>query len=459
MQAATTTTTTTGRQLGLTPDCVGQIVDGRFRLYQYLSGTPERAVFRTEFAGSKAAIKLVLADSSNPDAQLANWRRAAQLSHTHLIRIFQCGRCWLGGRDIIYVVAEFGDENLAEVLPHRALTLAETESLLRPTLDALSYLHGQELVHGHLRPSNVMAVHEELKISSDGIKPAGTVRERRELTRYDAPEVALGQLAPPADIWSLGITLVEALTQRAPREMTTDPGAYAQLPQPFADIVGHCLKGGAAERWTVHDIAARLRTPPAKAIRPVPTDTVSTTESLSTTDTQSTTETFSTDEAEDTGKRSYRAPLVIAGLLAALAAGYGLIHRSSGSPGSAGTEPPGVAAAPAATNPVAQPPSGAVVEQVLPKPSQGALNTIHGRIKVRVKVAVDAAGSVSAANFINPGPSKYFARLAMEAAQGWKFSPPTKDGQPLPSQWTLLFEYVRSGTTASAQINASSVPN
>ncbi|MBV9339516.1 MAG: energy transducer TonB [Acidobacteria bacterium] len=75
-----------------------------------------------------------------------------------------------------------------------------------------------------------------------------------------------------------------------------------------------------------------------------------------------------------------------------------------------------------------------------------------------MKVEVDASGAVTAANFITPGPSKYFGRLAIEAAQGWKFSPPTKDGQAQPSEWTLLFEYAKSGATASSEINDSS-PN
>ena len=442
MQAATGTSAS--RQPRLTPDCEGQIIDGRFRLQQFVLSTLEKAVFRTEFAGSKAVIKLVSAASSNPDAQLASWRRAAQLSHPHLIRIFHSGRCWLAGRDLLYVVAEYADENLAEVLPHRRLSLAESESLLLPTTDALSYLHGQGLVHGHLRPGNVMAVYEELKISSDGIKPSGTVRERRELTPYDAPEIALGQLAPPADIWSLGVTLFEALTQRAPQEITTEPGAAAQLPQPFADIVSHCLKKDASARWTADDIAKRLGKP-AIEIPLVSTDIPTDAETQD-------------DEPREEGKRRYRPVLLVAGLLAVLALGYGLMRRPSQQP-PAGEQLASTAPEAASNSVVPPEASGAVLDEVLPKPSQGALNTIHGTIKVRVKVAVDTAGNVSAAQFTNSGPSKYFARLAMEAAQGWKFTPPRKNGQALPSTWTLVFAYTRNGTKASAEINGSSEPS
>ena len=127
-----------GRALDLGTYLEGQVVDGRFQLQQYLGGAPDRAVFLTQLDGSKVIIKLVLASSSVPDAQLAAWRRAAALSHPNLIRIFKCGRSRLGGKDILYIVSEYADENLGQVLPARALTASETETMLRPTLDALS---------------------------------------------------------------------------------------------------------------------------------------------------------------------------------------------------------------------------------------------------------------------------------------------------------------------------------
>jgi len=84
----------------------GQIVDGRFTLDQYLGGSDDKAVFLTRISGgaTKAAIKLIRATACNPDAQLAAWRRAAKLSHSHLIRIFDGGRCWLASTDLVFVV-------------------------------------------------------------------------------------------------------------------------------------------------------------------------------------------------------------------------------------------------------------------------------------------------------------------------------------------------------------------
>jgi TonB family protein len=89
---------------------------------------------------------------------------------------------------------------------------------------------------------------------------------------------------------------------------------------------------------------------------------------------------------------------------------------------------------------------GQVINRVLPTPSRSALNTIHGTIKVRVKVKVDASGNVVHAGFVTSGPSQYFARLAMQAAQQWRFAPAA-----LPSESTLVFAYNRHEVDASVQ--------
>jgi len=84
----------------------------------------------------------------------------------------------------------------------------------------------------------------------------------------------------------------------------------------------------------------------------------------------------------------------------------------------------------------------------MPNVSRSARDTIHGTIKVRVKVAVDPSGNVQNATLISPGPSKYFARQAMEAAQQWKFVP--AQGQD-PRTWIVRFGFKRSGTEAALE--------
>ena len=81
----------------------------------------------------------------------------------------------------------------------------------------------------------------------------------------------------------------------------------------------------------------------------------------------------------------------------------------------------------------------------MPDVPQTALDTIQGTIRVSVKVRVDRSGNGVGSEFDSPGPSKYFARLAMQAAQNWKFAPSSQDEL---REFILRFEFTDSDIRA-----------
>jgi TonB family protein len=90
-----------------------------------------------------------------------------------------------------------------------------------------------------------------------------------------------------------------------------------------------------------------------------------------------------------------------------------------------------------------------IVQQVMPQVSPSARRTIQGTIKVRVRVEVDAAGNVVKTKLELSGPSKYFSRVALEAARGWKFVP-APSGDSGAREWKLQFAFSRAKTGVSA---------
>jgi TonB family protein len=420
----------------------GHVVGGQFSLHEYLGSNGRSAVFTTEMGGAdrvKAAIKLLPGDLEDAETHLARWRKAAKLSHRHLLRVFGMGRCKLGDTEFIYIVMEYAEENLAQILPQRSLTPTEAQQLIDSTADALIYLHNQGLVHGHIKPANIMAVNDQLKISTDGVVAAGAQNARSQATVYDAPEVAMGTIAPASDVWSLGVTMVEALSQRAPvgREKLFLPNT---VPPHFADIARHCLVRDPQSRWTLPQIVGQLQPSPAA---PAPTRAQEPV----------------TAEIEESGsKRRFVLPVIaVMALLITMLAGPRLFRTpprelksqsSSGqNPSAANTEfsPTSVKSEPLRASGSGIVP-GSVLHQVLPNVSQSARNTIEGKVRVRVKLAVDESGNVTEASFLLPGPSKYFARLAMQASRDWKFTPPQANGQQVPSEWVLKFAFGRTAT-------------
>jgi TonB family protein len=418
----------------------GHVVGGQFPLREYLGGSGRSVVFTTETGGArtKAAIKLLPADLEDAKTHLARWRKAAKLSHPHLLRVFGMGRCELGDTELIYIVMEYAEENLAQILPQRSLTPREAQQLLESVADALIYLHKQGLVHGHIKPANIMAVNDQLKISTDGIAAAGAPGTRSQTTVYDAPEVSMGTVSPASDVWSLGVTMVEALSQRAPasREKLFLPNT---VPARFADIARHCLVRDPQGRWTLPQIVGQWQ-PSHEAAAPIRIE-----------------EPIPAEAEPGSTQRRYLLPAgAVVALLIAMLAGPRLfrtpppepkVQISSKNSSTVGTEsaPSPVKSAPVRASDSGIVP-GSVLHQVLPNVSQTARNTVQGKVRVRVKLAVDESGNVTDASFLSPGPSKYFARLAMQASRDWKFSPPQVNGRPVPSEWVLKFAFGRTAT-------------
>jgi TonB family protein len=443
---------------------VGQVIGGRFSLRQWLGGSGGGGVFLTELPGTqqKAAIKLTQA-SADAEARIAFAANAVK-TQPHLIRIFESGRCEIDGATFDFVVTEYADEVLSEILPMRSLTADEAKEMLVPVLEALSDLHGQGLVHGRLRPSNILVVNDALKLSADSIQPAGEAAGvTAALKTYDAPERAAGTLSPACDVWSLGATIVEALTQRPPnwnRAENRDPRIADALPQPFAEIAASCLHVDPARRATLNDIKGRLGMAIQTAVQPVPTSRAA-----------------KAGEIKPDGKRRPVVLLVVALIVAAAVALLWWRSDETQPATQSNEEPQTQPSAPAVAEPqqtaapetapeptpepVQQTPAvsaapappkvssgavtakGSVTHRAMPEILPEANRSISGKVNVRIRVNVGATGEVTDAEFESAGPSRYFARVAMEAARQWKFTPPEADGQPVASTWTLRFLFTR----------------
>jgi len=79
----------------------GQLVS-EFRLGEHLAGTERAGVFLTAYGpeSRKAAIKLIPVETWDPgaiEAELSRLNAARELSHPHLLQIFQAGRGKVGG--------------------------------------------------------------------------------------------------------------------------------------------------------------------------------------------------------------------------------------------------------------------------------------------------------------------------------------------------------------------------
>ena len=151
--------------------------------------------------------------------------------------------------------------------------------------------------------------------------------------------------------------------------------------------------------------------------------------------------------------------LVLVGLVAVWAGTHLFHSRPAAQQPAAGipetpSRPPAAALPEAAVTNPKTPTSAApaVLHQEIPDVPRSARESIRGNIKVTVRVSVDRAGNVVGATLEERGSSRYFARLATEAARKWKFvaaeDPPSR-------AWRLRFEFTRGGAAAHAVLSRS----
>lgn len=455
---------------------VGSVIDNDIPLLEYAGESATSAVFATQFLDKKAAIKLIAVDAATVESRLANLQVAEKLSHPHLLSVLKSGRCQLAGQDLLFIVTEFADENLSQVLPERALTAAETRELLTSTLDALSYLHSHGLVHGGLRPSNVMAAGELLKLSCADVQRAGEPSGKTSPEPYDAPEASRA-LSPASDIWALGIMLVEVMTQHVPAGFKKELDA---LPSPFREIAPRCLAHHPAQRATLAEISEYLnpkkvpeaavsaatatnargvrvpqrefskRVYTALALVVVVIGAIVAIPKLSMRPPVPSEEAQVTRRAAETKsppkRKTQRAkePTPAAQGVKPSAAVNAAEQAQTGEPESIAGSYEGQTRAASKTEPDISRASAnnGIVRRVIPNVPRSASDTIQGTVRVRLKVQVNPSGDVTGTEFVIRGPSKYFANLAEKAARDWKFVP--AGGA---RAWNLQFDFRRTGTS------------
>jgi serine/threonine-protein kinase len=166
--------------------------------------------------GREVAIKQIHDQYLHDPARLESYWREAQLlagiHHPCVMTIFDIVR------DRGWLVLELLEGSIQQKLHGDPIRLDDLRLLLNYMLHALHCLHGQGILHGDIKPGNLLLDrHGGIKLGDFGI--ARRVHDDRGsvmkgTTRYIAPEVLaaqFGEVGPASDLYSLGFTAYELL--------------------------------------------------------------------------------------------------------------------------------------------------------------------------------------------------------------------------------------------------------
>jgi eukaryotic-like serine/threonine-protein kinase len=246
---------------------------GRFETYDVYS--PER--------DCRCILKTVRADRGDQESGRAALLREGMLlrdlTHPHLVRAYEVLET---PRAAVVTEILTGATLAALIEEHGPLSTADTVLLGLHLTSVLGYLHHHGWLHLDVKPSNVVVQAGRAVLIDLGIvaRP-GDGRPHAGTWGYMAPEQSTGRaLTPATDVFGLGITFAEALTDSLPygeegrwrKPHAKAPGRsfrrrLSLVPESLADLVEACVKTDPAQRPALGDVRATLtafRSDPAK---------------------------------------------------------------------------------------------------------------------------------------------------------------------------------------------------
>ncbi|GAB3602618.1 serine/threonine-protein kinase [Microbacterium aureliae] len=250
----------------------GELLDGRYRLEECIGEGGMARVYRAEdtLLQRSTAVKIMrghLDELSTIERARSETTLLAGLNHHALVTLYDAQ---ITADEGSYLVMEFVDgTTLRELIAQGPLDPQLAATLLADIAEALHVAHDAGVVHRDIKPSNVLLGRSPVpgrpwrpKLADFGI--AYLVDSTRVTTpglmvgtiAYLAPEQANGaQPAPPADVYSLGIMMIEALSGARPwadaegigtliARMHTPPSIPQTLPEQWRQL----LRGMTATR-------------------------------------------------------------------------------------------------------------------------------------------------------------------------------------------------------------------
>jgi serine/threonine protein kinase len=256
---------------------LGTILAGRYELVAELARGAMGDVFEAldQRSGSKAAVKVLRAEYLADESMRRRFRREGAvlkaLDHPAIVRLLELG---IDDAGLVFLVTEYVEgETLAERLLKGPVAITEADALVDAISSGLGAAHEHGVLHGDLKPANVIWPAEGSPRVVDfgaskilGLDRLTATGEVSGTPAYMAPEVLTGKtdVDQRIDVYGLGVLLYEALSAKKPFHdkhlgrlmMKIDAGdclpidAVAEVPAPIARVIERAMHRNKDDRYS-----------------------------------------------------------------------------------------------------------------------------------------------------------------------------------------------------------------
>lgn len=149
-------------------------------------------------------------------------KAAGRLSaHPHILSVLDAGVTVQG---LPYLIMELCSGSYADRISRAALSWVEARDVGLKIADALAYAHADGVLHGALKPANILItefgqpVLADFDLSMLGEEDRAATTRRASIAEHPAPETSAQTTPTPAmDVYSLSYTLYALMSGEAPR--------------------------------------------------------------------------------------------------------------------------------------------------------------------------------------------------------------------------------------------------
>lgn len=255
---------------------IGEIINYRYEVLEKIGEGQIFSVYKTrdKVLNRLVALKFLSEDATASKdfgpAVRAGYQAVASLDHPCIARVLDAAP----ESDGRFIACEYAHGISVKERVQRAgsMQVATVLDIMIPVLEALEYAHSNRIVHGDLRPQDIVVSPDgEVKVTDFGLASAliacPDVADKMGMrsVHYEAPEMAEGTVpSVSSDLYSAGVILYEMLTGSLPfdgptaisvalkqaKDIPAAPRALnTSVPKSLSDLVMRAIEKAPAQRY------------------------------------------------------------------------------------------------------------------------------------------------------------------------------------------------------------------